>query len=155
MEWPAHLPLVRGGGVSQPVDTPIQGGMKLCVEPNQIRIDKGRYHRLVGRLLYLAHTRPDLVYTLSLVTWKSKKQNVVVRLSVEAKFGSMTLGLYEALWLRLLLQDLGYLFSQPIQWFCDSKGSCDIAHNLIQHDHTKRVEVDSFFIKKKLDLKIV
>ena len=37
-------------------------------EPNQIPTDKGRYQRLVGRLLYLAHTRLDLAYALSVVS---------------------------------------------------------------------------------------
>ena len=50
----------------------------------------------------------------NLVTWKSKKQNVVARSSAEAEFRGMALGLCEALWLRLLLQDLGYLSRQPI-----------------------------------------
>ena len=39
--------------------------------------------------------------------------------------------------------------------FCDNKAACDIAHNLVQHDHIKHVEVDKFFIKEKLDDKIV
>ncbi|KAL6350328.1 hypothetical protein AAG906_004277 [Vitis piasezkii] len=91
----------------------------------------------------------------NLVTWKSKKQNVVARSSAEAEFRGMTLGLCEALWLRLLLQDLGYLSRQPIRLFCDNKVACDIAHNPIQHDRTKHVEVDRFFIKEKLDDKIV
>ena len=89
------------------------------------------------------------------MTWKSKKQNVVARSSAEAEFRSMTLGLCEALWLRLLLQNLGYLSDQPIQLLCDSKVACDIANNPIQYDRTKHVEVDRFFIKEKLDLKIV
>ncbi|WKA12263.1 hypothetical protein VitviT2T_029673 [Vitis vinifera] len=32
----------------QPVNTPIEEGLKLCVEPNQVSTDKGRYQRLVG-----------------------------------------------------------------------------------------------------------
>ena len=87
----------------------------------------------------------------NLVTWKSKKQNVVACLSAEAEFRDMALGLCEALWLRLLLHDLGYLSRQPIQLFCDNKAACDIAHNPVQHDCTKHVEVDRFFIKEKLD----
>ncbi|WJZ91212.1 hypothetical protein VitviT2T_010307 [Vitis vinifera] len=67
----------------------------------------------------------------------------------------MALGLCETLWLRLLLQDLGYLSRQPIRLFCDNKATCDIAHNPVQHDRTKHVEVDRFFIKEKLDDKIV
>ncbi|RVX14258.1 Retrovirus-related Pol polyprotein from transposon RE1 [Vitis vinifera] len=186
------LDLLQETGMSgcQPVNTPIEEGLKMCVESNQVSTYKGRYQRLVGRLMYLAHTRPDLAYALSvvsqymhnpreqhmnavmrilrqstsgyftfiggnLVTWKSKKQNVVARSSVEAEFGCMTLGLCEALWLRLLLQDLGYLSRQPIRLFCDNKAACDIAHNPVQHDCTKHVKVDRFFIKEKLDDKIV
>ena len=39
--------------------------MKLWVEPYQIPTDKGRCQRLMGRLMYLAHTRLDLAYALS------------------------------------------------------------------------------------------
>ena len=63
----------------------------------------------------------------------------------------MAFGLCEVLWLILLLQELGYLSKQPIQLFCDNKTTCDITHNLVQHDCIKNVEVDLFFIKKKLD----
>ena len=91
----------------------------------------------------------------NLVTWKSKKQNVLTRSSAEAEFRGIALGLCEALWLRLLLQDLGYLSRQPIRLFCDNKAACDIAHNPVQHDRTKHVEVNRFFIKEKLDDKIV
>ena len=63
----------------------------------------------------------------------------------------MALSICEALWLRLLLSDLGYLPRQPIRLYYDNK----TAHNLVQHDHTKHVEVDKFFIKEKLDEKTV
>ena len=52
----------------QPADTPVEEGLKLCVEIDQVPVDKGRYQRLVGRLMYLAHTRPDLAYALSIVS---------------------------------------------------------------------------------------
>ena len=89
------------------------------------------------------------------VTWRSKKQNVVARSSVEAEFRGMTLGICEVLWLRLLLMDLGYMPRQSIWLYCDNKVVCDIAHNPVQHARTKHVEVDRFFIKEKLNEKIV
>ena len=64
------LDLLQETGMSgcQPVNTPIEEGLELCVEPNQVSTDKERYQRLVGRLMYLAYTRPDLVYGLSIVS---------------------------------------------------------------------------------------
>ncbi|KAL5569634.1 hypothetical protein UlMin_026209 [Ulmus minor] len=91
----------------------------------------------------------------NLVTWRSKKQNVVSRSSAKSEYRGIALGLCEALLLRLLLQDLGYPHQQPIQLYCDNKAACDIAHNPVQHDRTKHVEVDRFFIKEKLEEKIV
>ena len=52
----------------QPVNTLIERGMKLWVESNQIPTNKGRYHKLVVRLLYLDNIRPDLAYALSIVS---------------------------------------------------------------------------------------
>ncbi|XP_031273161.1 secreted RxLR effector protein 161-like [Pistacia vera] len=172
-------PVETSMSVCQPAYTPIEKGLKLGVEVDQVPVDKGRYQRLVGRLMYLSHTRPNLAYALSvvsqfihnpgeqhmnavtrilrylehapgkgilftknkdyqnvnaytdadwarvvadrrstsgyftfvggnLVTWRSKKQNVVARLSAEAKFRGIALGICEALWLRFLLQNLGY-----------------------------------------------
>ena len=35
--------------------------------------------------------------------------------------------------------------------YCDSKSAISIAHNPIQHDRTKHVEIDRHFIKEKLN----
>ena len=67
----------------------------------------------------------------------------------------MTLEICEELWLKFLLLDLGYPFNQSIQLYCDNKAACDLAHNPTQHNRTKHVEVDIFFIKEKLDEMIV
>lgn len=81
------LDLLEETGMSacQPVDTPVEEGLKLCVETDQVPVDKGRYQRLVGRLMYLAHTRPDLAYALSIVSQfmhnpGEKHMNAVIRI---------------------------------------------------------------------------
>ena len=57
----------------------------------------------------------------NLVTWRSKKQQVVVRSSVEAKFRGMTVGICELLWIRSLLKDIGYEQKDAMKLYCDEE----------------------------------
>ncbi|CAN6687056.1 unnamed protein product [Malus baccata var. baccata] len=209
----------------KPVDTPIVEKHYLGIYPDQEPVDKGRYQRLVGRLIYLSHTRPDIAYAVSvvsqfmhspsvdhmeavmrilaylksapgkgvlyeshghmriegftdadwagdvtdrrstsgyftfvggnLVTWRSKKQNVVSRSSAEAEYRGMAHGVCEMLWLRKLLESLGFTQKEAMKLYCDNKSAREIAENPVQHDRTKHVEVDRHFIKEKLEKKIV
>jgi len=56
----------------------------------------------------------------NLVTWRSKKQNVVARSSVEAEF---TQGVYELLWMKIILNDLKIKYEAPMSLTCDSTKS--------------------------------
>ena len=38
---------------------------------------------------------------------------------------------------------------------CDNKATIDIAHNLVQYDRTKHMDVDWHFIKQNLEAKII
>ncbi|BBG92858.1 BURP domain-containing protein [Prunus dulcis] len=76
----------------------------------------------------------------NLVTWRSKKQNVVSRSSAEAEYRGMAHGVYELLWIRRLLIELGFKPKKPMELHCDNKSAIDITHNPIQHDRTKHVE---------------
>jgi hypothetical protein len=209
----------------KPVETPIQMNHQLGILPDQIPTDMGRYQRLVGKLIYLTHTRSDITYAVSvvsqfihapseehmnavyrilrylkgapgkgllyvkndvsniegytdadwavdqttrrstsgyltfvegnLITWRSRKQKVVARSSAEAEFRGMAQGICELLWIKSVLKDLEIKYTNPIKLYCDNKAAIQIAHNPVQHDRTKHVEVDRHFIKKKLDQRII
>ncbi|PRQ19620.1 putative RNA-directed DNA polymerase [Rosa chinensis] len=82
-------------------------------------------------------------------------QKVVARSSAEAEYRGMARGVCEMLWLRHLLRDLGFKQKKAMPLFCDNKAAVEIAHNPVQHDRTKHVEVDKHFIKEKLDQQII
>ena len=52
----------------RPTETPIKPNHKLGNSPNDAATDKGLYQRLVGRLIYLAHTRPNIAYVGGVVS---------------------------------------------------------------------------------------
>ena len=87
----------------------------------------------------------------NLVTWRSKKQNVVPRSSAEAEFIAMAQGVCELLWMKVILDDLKIKYEALMGLVCDNKSAISIAHNLVQHDRTKHIEIDRHFIKEKLD----
>jgi Reverse transcriptase (RNA-dependent DNA polymerase) len=51
----------------RPASTPIDPNHKLIGGIGD-QVDRGQYQHLVGRLLYLAHTRPNIVYAVSVVS---------------------------------------------------------------------------------------
>ncbi|RDX83609.1 Copia protein, partial [Mucuna pruriens] len=90
----------------------------------------------------------------NLVTWRSKKQNVVVWSSIEAEFRTMTHSICEGLWMKIILDDLKVKYEGHMK-LCDNNSTISIAHNLVQQNITKHIEIDRHFIKKKLDNKLI
>ncbi|XP_076908792.1 uncharacterized protein LOC143565815 [Bidens hawaiensis] len=52
----------------KPADTPMIANQKLYMEEKVELADKERYQRMVGKLIYLSHTRPDIAYAVGVVS---------------------------------------------------------------------------------------
>ena len=48
--------------------TPIEQNHKLSEALGEKKVDRKMYQQLVGRLIYLAHTRPDITYSTSVIS---------------------------------------------------------------------------------------
>ena len=52
----------------KPAETPMDYTTNFCSNKDSAPVDKGRYQRLVGKLIYLSHTRPDIAFSVSVVS---------------------------------------------------------------------------------------
>ncbi|XP_019418520.1 PREDICTED: uncharacterized protein LOC109329296 [Lupinus angustifolius] len=206
---------------SKPCSTPMEYTGKLISTESGVPLnDPTAYRRLIGKMLYLTHSRPDISlcvghlsqyvpkptnlhyeatkrvlrclkgsisigiffsaccdfrvrgYTGSdwagcpdskkyvsgycfylgntLISWKSKNQQVVARSSAEAEYMSRELATYEAQWLAYLMKDLRIAHPEPIALFCNNESAIHITVNLIFHERTKHIEVDSHSVREKI-----
>ncbi|KAE9596295.1 putative RNA-directed DNA polymerase [Lupinus albus] len=83
----------------------------------------------------------------SLISWKSKKQDVISRSSTEAEYRAMATTTAEIVWLRWLLASLGVDQPEPTPMYCDNKSAIQIAHNSVFHERTKHIEIDCHFTR--------
>ncbi|XP_048131448.1 uncharacterized mitochondrial protein AtMg00810-like [Rhodamnia argentea] len=49
------------------IDTPLDSNAKIWAKTGEL-VDRESYQRLVGKLIYLSHTRPDIAYTIGFVS---------------------------------------------------------------------------------------
>ena len=61
----------------------------------------------------------------------------------------------ELMWIKTLLEELWVKIQEPMKLFFDNEVAINIAHNLIQHDRSKHIEIDRHFIKEKIEVEIV
>ncbi|KAL5571449.1 hypothetical protein UlMin_021046 [Ulmus minor] len=52
----------------KPAVIPVDPNQKLGEAPEDLAVDREMYQRLVGKLIYLSHTRPDIAYAVSMVS---------------------------------------------------------------------------------------
>nr|GEW74089.1 putative ribonuclease H-like domain-containing protein [Tanacetum cinerariifolium] len=64
-------------------------------------------------------------------------------------------GITEVLWIRKLLNEIGYPPQEPSKVMRDNEAAIQISKNRIQHVRTKHIEIDRHFIKEKLEAEII
>eukprot|EP00253_Pinus_taeda_P024439 PITA_24439 len=158
----------------KPAPSPFQSGVKLSVSCTSPEVDATLYRQLVGKLLYLTHTRPDLSFAVGLVarfmqnpreshwkaakrilryvrgpiTWACKKQAAISLSSAEAEYRGAVEASKEAWWLRQILSELGFEQQHPTTLWCDNQSAIQLCKDPVQHQRSKHIELHMHFIRK-------
>ncbi|XP_039030698.1 secreted RxLR effector protein 161-like [Hibiscus syriacus] len=84
----------------------------------------------------------------NLVSWSSRKQQVVARSTAEAEYQSVVCAAVEMIWLESLLGELRVsVHGKHVLW-CDNSSVVAVCANPILHSKFKHVELDLFFVRE-------
>ncbi|GJX91676.1 ribonuclease H-like domain-containing protein [Tanacetum coccineum] len=157
-----------------PCRTPIDTEKKLGPEGSPVT-DPTLYRSLAGSLQYLTFTRPDLSYAVqqlclymhdhrephlnamkcvflgdNLLTWSSKRQDTLSRSSAEAEYRRVANAVAEKSWIRNILRELHTPLFTATLVYCDNVSAVYMSANPVQHQHTKHIEIDIYFVRDKV-----
>ena len=89
------------------------------------------------------------------ISWASKKQSVVALSSTEAEYVAASLACQEAVWLRVLLEDISFVQNKPTIIKEDNQGAIALSRNPKYHPRTKHIDIKHHFIRDKVAKKEV
>nr|GEW75332.1 hypothetical protein [Tanacetum cinerariifolium] len=130
-----------------------------------------KYHSMVGELMYLTASRPDIMHATCYCARYQAKPTEKYLTTVKRIFRYLKDTIHMGLWYPkdtgfelTAFSDsnhAGYIDSHygfhfdKIPMYCDSKEAIAISCNLVQHSHTKHIDARYHFIKEKVEKGIV
>lgn len=86
-----------------------------------------------------------------IVTWSSQRQKLVSMSTTESEYIAASTATKEAVWLRALLSELGYLRDKPTKLYVDNQSAIRLIHNPEFHKRTKHIDVKFHYIREKVE----
>nr|GEU91109.1 hypothetical protein [Tanacetum cinerariifolium] len=161
-----------------PIGTLMEIKDKLDLDQNGTPVDATKYRSMIGALMYLTSSIPDIVHATclcaryqakptekhlmestsggaqflgeKLVSWSLKKQDCMALSTAEAEYVSLSAYCAQVLWMRTQLTDYGFHFNK-IPIYYDSKSAIAISYNPVQHSRIKHIAVRYHFVKEHVE----
>ncbi|GJW53541.1 retrovirus-related pol polyprotein from transposon TNT 1-94 [Tanacetum coccineum] len=146
-----------------PVDTPMVDRLKLDEDPLGIPVDQTRFRSMVGSLMYLTASRPDLVFA---GLWYPKDTAMALTAYADADHAgcqdtrrstsgsAQFLGDKLILWMRSQLTNYGFAFNK-IPLYCDNRNAIALCCNNVQHSRSKHIDIRHHFIRDHVEKGVV
>lgn len=82
------------------------------------------------------------------ISWSSKKQQVVALSTAEAEYISVTNGACHAVWLRRMLKELKHGQKTPTTILCDNKSAIALTNNPVFHGRSKHIDIKYHYVRE-------
>ena len=84
-------------------------------------------------------------------SWKSRRQPTVALSTSEAELMALTATSQEAVFIRQVMKDLGFVIDEPTEIREDNQGAIHIAQNPESSQRTKHVAIRHFYVRELID----
>lgn len=88
----------------------------------------------------------------NLISWSSKRQSTVSRLSAEVEYLAVAHVFPEMCWLRQLIQELNRPLSKVTIIYWENVSAVYLSFNPVQHRRMKHIELGTHFVWEKVAL---
>lgn len=97
-----------------------------------------------------------MVFTVggNVVSWRSSLQKAIALSTTEAEYIVLCEASKEAIWLRGLINELGFDQDQ-VEIYCDSQSAIALSKNPVHHEKTKHVDVKYNFVRELVSEKFI
>lgn len=79
------------------------------------------------------------------LSWLLHKQDTVTQSTAEVEYISSCAAANQAIWLRMILKDIGETQESAIRLCCGNESAINIANNMVQHWKTKHIKIKYHF----------
>nr|GEX32339.1 retrovirus-related Pol polyprotein from transposon TNT 1-94 [Tanacetum cinerariifolium] len=148
------------------VETPMVDRLKLDEDPSGIPVDQTRFRSMVGSLMYLTASRPDLVFAVCMCARYQAKPTKKHLDALKRVFwylkGTINWGLWypkdTAMALTVYANadhaDYGFNFNR-IPLYCDNRSAIALCCNNVQYSRSKHIDIRYHFIREQVERGVV
>ncbi|GKD37926.1 hypothetical protein Tco_1258133 [Tanacetum coccineum] len=151
--------------------TPIESNKPLVKDEDGVDVDVHVYRSMIGSLMYLTASRPDIMYMFQvtpkashlnavkrifriLISWQCKKQTIMANSTTEAEYVAAANCCGQVLWIQNQMMDYGFNFMNT-KIHIDNESTINVIKNHVVYSRTKHIEILFHFIRDCYEKRLI